>query len=225
MDAWVLTRSWAHPNTIGYEIKVDRSDFINDNKWHEYLPYCNSFYFVCPKDVIKESEVPGDAGLYYCTLPSHRLLLKKKAPWRDVNIPITLFTYVLMCRTKIIGDTSDARSKLEYWESWLKEKERTFEVGRQVGKRLRELIDRKITEVDRQNSDLQYQIDKYEQVVEVIKELGLETGTSSWRLVDQIKEKIKELSQGCPEGLLASLNRAITELEVARNLLSRGRGK
>lgn len=45
MDAWVMNRSWAHPCYTAYEIKVTRSDFLNDRKWRGYLPYCNEFFF------------------------------------------------------------------------------------------------------------------------------------------------------------------------------------
>jgi len=46
-DGLAITRSYAHPCITGYEIKVSRSDFQRDNKYHLYLQYCNKFYFVC----------------------------------------------------------------------------------------------------------------------------------------------------------------------------------
>ena len=32
LDAWALTRSWASPCSYGYEIKVSRSDWMQDDK-------------------------------------------------------------------------------------------------------------------------------------------------------------------------------------------------
>lgn len=49
----------------GYEIKVSRQDFQNDNKWREYLGYCDYFYFVCPADMIKPEELEPNIGLIY----------------------------------------------------------------------------------------------------------------------------------------------------------------
>lgn len=33
LDAWVLKRTWSPVTMIGYEVKVSRSDFVNDMKW------------------------------------------------------------------------------------------------------------------------------------------------------------------------------------------------
>jgi len=43
IDAWAMAKSWAHPLVNAYETKVSRSDFLNDNKWQMYLPFCNQF--------------------------------------------------------------------------------------------------------------------------------------------------------------------------------------
>ena len=49
--------------TKGYEIKVNRQDFLKDKKWKEYLKFCTWFYFVVPKDLIKLDELPKNIGL------------------------------------------------------------------------------------------------------------------------------------------------------------------
>jgi hypothetical protein len=47
---------------IVIEVKSSLTDYRTDGKWHEYLPYCDSFYFAVgtdfPKDVL-----PEDCGL------------------------------------------------------------------------------------------------------------------------------------------------------------------
>lgn len=53
-DGLAITKSYTKPNIIGYEIKVSRNDFLQDNKWHLYLQYCNEFYFVVPKGLVKK---------------------------------------------------------------------------------------------------------------------------------------------------------------------------
>lgn len=54
-DGLAITKSYTKPNIIGYEIKVSRNDFLQDNKWHLYLQYCNEFYFVVPKGLVKKT--------------------------------------------------------------------------------------------------------------------------------------------------------------------------
>ncbi len=102
LDAWAMNRSWAHPRTFGYEIKVARADFTHDAKWHGYLDLCSEFYFVAPCGLIDKSELPAEAGLLVPASTGGRLLTKKLAPRRDVVPPAELYQYVLMCRAEII---------------------------------------------------------------------------------------------------------------------------
>lgn len=48
-----------------FEVKTNRSDFLGDEKWERYLDYCDYFAFVCPKGVIKKSDLPEKIGLVY----------------------------------------------------------------------------------------------------------------------------------------------------------------
>lgn len=47
---------------IAVEVKSSRQDFLSDNKWHEYLDYCDQFYFAVPEDFPLEL-LPDDCGL------------------------------------------------------------------------------------------------------------------------------------------------------------------
>ena len=64
-----------------YEIKSSKADYRSDKKWHNYLQFCEYFYFIAPKDVIEiiRDEVPKHIGLYTyhndyleCVRPSRR---------------------------------------------------------------------------------------------------------------------------------------------------------
>lgn len=44
------------------EVKSSVEDFRSDSKWHEYLPYCDRFFFAIPMDFPVEL-LPEDAGL------------------------------------------------------------------------------------------------------------------------------------------------------------------
>jgi hypothetical protein len=79
LDLWVMRRSWSRPNTYGYEIKVNRSDFINDDKWNNYLKYCSDFYFVTYPGIIEVNEIPEEVGLLVTSVNGKRLYTKKKA--------------------------------------------------------------------------------------------------------------------------------------------------
>lgn len=51
---------------IIYEVKSSKADYRSDKKWHNYLDFCEYFYFVAPRDVIEiiKEEVPKHVGLY-----------------------------------------------------------------------------------------------------------------------------------------------------------------
>ncbi len=49
-----------------YEVKVTRADFLSDTrseKWRDYLPHCNRFYFAVCKGVLEIADIPDKAGL------------------------------------------------------------------------------------------------------------------------------------------------------------------
>lgn len=54
----------------GFEFKITRTDFLHEirtKKWMQYLKYCHTFSFVCPKGLIDKSEVPKNVGLLWIT--------------------------------------------------------------------------------------------------------------------------------------------------------------
>lgn len=146
LDAWAMPCSWSQWTTYGYEIKVSRSDFLKDNKWRGYLDLCHNFYFVCPWGMIDPSELPNEAGLLYATKNFSRLYTKKKAPPRDVQIPESLYAYILMSRVRIIPrgheDNPDytTRDNAAYWKNWLEQKDQNQELGYRVSRRVAKIV-------------------------------------------------------------------------------------
>jgi len=54
----------------GFEFKRTRADFLQDirsAKWVDYLNYCNTFTWVCPKGLIHPDERMPPAGLLWIT--------------------------------------------------------------------------------------------------------------------------------------------------------------
>jgi hypothetical protein len=68
-----------------FEIKVSRSDFVNELRQPEKHQWCKEcfhyFWFVAPKDVIKEEELPTNAGWMYPA--GERLCVKRHAVRND----------------------------------------------------------------------------------------------------------------------------------------------
>lgn len=56
MDAVVIPRRWDRLVVTVYEIKVSRGDFLQDEKWPEYLPWCNRFLFATPRGLLTGEE-------------------------------------------------------------------------------------------------------------------------------------------------------------------------
>lgn len=215
LDLWVMKKSWAKPWTIGYEIKCTRADFLHDNKWSEYLNYCTDFYFVAPPGVIQPEELPGQVGLLVTSKNIARLYTKRKAIHRDVEIPETIYRYILMWRAQITRENS--HSKLKYWQNWLAERDEKKELGYEVSKKIKEIIKQKIEKVVLENSRLR---DENKDLVEIkafIKELGFtETYFSTYQIKDKFKAKVKEIETGIPDGLLAWLDGTIKNLGFIR---------
>ena len=208
MDAWVMKKSWVNPLAIAYEIKVSRSDFLGDKKWNTYLPYCNELYFVCPWKLIMPDEVSGQVGLIWSSKTGSRLFTKKKAQYREVDIPIDLFKYVLMSRVKITK--CDRFSYQDYWHNWLAQKKQDVNFGHLVGKKIQETIKKEIKEARAKNETLKKQMKRYETIRSIIKELGFNPDTyfNTWNVHD----KLKDLNKVVPSELWTSLDGTIYAL-------------
>lgn len=48
-----------------FEFKSCRKDFVSDKKWEQYLNYCHTFTFVCPREVIQKNDLPTGIGLMW----------------------------------------------------------------------------------------------------------------------------------------------------------------
>jgi len=193
-----MKKSWASPLTTCYEIKVSRSDFLGDTKWPSYLPYCNELFFVCPPKMISIDEVPENAGLMYISSTGTRIYTKKKAPYREVEIPEDIWRYILMWRTVVSREKSYERAtKKEYWEKWLEQREIDQYFGRSLGKVLRKTINTKIIEVQQTNKKLEDRLDRYDYLIEYLEEMGIDPKDSSLRW--EVRNKLENLQNLVPK--------------------------
>lgn len=86
IDAWAMS---CYPSaglqSISYEVKVSRSDFLHElaqpEKRRAAMEMSNLFYFVAPVDIIKLDELPSDCGLI--EYEDGKLHTKCRASFRD----------------------------------------------------------------------------------------------------------------------------------------------
>ena len=221
IDLWVMKPSWSHPVYWGYEIKVSRKDFINDQKWQNYLDYCTDFYFVAPPGVIEPEELPPEAGLLRCSTNAKKLYVKKKAPHRSIEDPASLFKYLIMWRTKIKSGRYPTTGTKEYWQNWLKERQVDRSFGYMLSKTIQRRIDEEILKVEEENKTLKsqnHQLENIKQLVEKV--LGLDISEIyQWRFDEKFEQLLKELKTGIPSGLLNALQNSRNNIDKAIEIM------
>lgn len=222
LDAWVMEKSWSHPTTYGYEVKVDRRDFLRDNKWQKYLPLCSDFYFACPTGLIQPEECSPEAGLLWASTTGSRLFVKKKAPRRQVTLPESLFRYVIMRLDSEKNAKLRSRADAAYWREWLAKKAEEQELGHRVSRRLRELVAERIDRVDCEMKKVQAINESLAEIKQLVESLGLRVTAGRWpSLADQVREQARRLEAQFPEGSVQTLRDAIRGLESVLALIGK----
>lgn len=200
LDGWVMKRSYTTPLTIGYEIKVSRQDFLNDNKFHEYLALCNEFYFVCPAGLIEKGEIPDGVGLIWTSKTGTRLYTKRKARYRDIEEPVSLFKYILMSRAEITPpNENNLLSRQDLFEDFLNKKESAKRIGRLFGKKLRKRIEEEFIKIDEENQLLKAQNNDLNDIKKIIKDMGVKLDTR-W-LKSSFERQFETLNEIIPENI------------------------
>lgn len=98
LDGFAMTQAYTGMKTIGYEVKVNRSDFLQDKKWPNYLPVCNTFYFVSPPGIIKKEDLPEGIGLYHCTESGLVNIKRAKRKDFDKEAVFEVLQYIALAR-------------------------------------------------------------------------------------------------------------------------------
>lgn len=121
IDALAIKKSWTQPCFTGYEVKVDRQDFLRDLKYLGYREYCHRLFLACPTGLIMPDEIPDDVGLVYYNPEKRCLFTKKTAKLRDIEINWQMLYYIILSRL------SDDRhpffsSHRDYIESYIQDR-------------------------------------------------------------------------------------------------------
>lgn len=193
LDAWVMNRSWTKLKFTGYEVKVSRSDFLHDDKHQEYMKLCNEFYFVAPKGIINVDEIPVESGLLEIASTGTRLFTKKKAPFRSIDFPSDLFTYILMCRVRIKKDLDNDFSSVDYWTEWVNNKENKRNLGHLVSQKLQSDYKQNIERVENENSKLRDQNQKFDEFKTMLSDMGIDNLEDYWKVRNKIRDLKNDL--------------------------------
>lgn len=220
IDLWCMSKSWANPRTIAFEIKASRQDFLRDDKWPAYLDYCTEFFFVAPPGIIDPAEVPEQAGLLISSKNAKLLYTKKKAPVRQVDIPDSIYRYILMWRSKVTKERAEYDGA-KYWHDWLNRKIENKELGYNVSKRIRAIVRDRIETAESDNRLLKQENERLQGFKEILKEMGFEN-LSPYRFRTLIEKRMNEIKNGFPDNLENTLTHAIGNLELVKKTIFGG---
>ena len=166
LDALAVKKSWSKPCFTGYEIKVSRSDFNADDKWHSYLPYCHRFYFVCPKGLLAKDEISSPAGLMVYNPENKQVRIVKSAKHRHVEPDPDLFMYLLM--NSVQSDRYPfSPSKHEFYKKLVEEKR----IDKELTPSLSSYHRMKIAELTAKERGLQHKRDALKEELDLIKSI------------------------------------------------------
>ncbi len=192
LDALAIKKSWSKPCITGYEIKVDRGDFLRDQKYVHYLQYCHKFSFVCPKGLIKPDELDPAIGLIWYNPETGGLHSRRAAVYRPMEqLPETLLMYIIMSRLE--SDRHPFFSdKREFFEEWLQDKRDRRELGWKVQNKLMTQIkdaEKRAREAEAKADGLEHKANKYEKLIELLRTAGV--NTHGWRWEEDLIERLK----------------------------------
>lgn len=144
IDGLAIAKSWSPIRVTGYEVKVDRGDWLRDSKWESYLAMCTDLYVVAPKDVVRIDEMPKGVGLIEA-VGEKGLRTARKATHRAITVPSDMLLYLLMSRVRVKDSDYPGMSRearIEQWRDRLASNRAAKEIGWNVSKAVRERIDK-----------------------------------------------------------------------------------
>lgn len=218
MDAVAVKKSWTKPCITAYEIKVSRNDFMRDEKWIYYRDYCHRMYFACPTGLIVPEELPDDTGLIWYNPEKESLYTRKKALFRDIELPAEMLYYLVICRLDSERHPyfSDKR---EMMEAWLDEKVSTRALGRRVSTNLIERLrdaEKKAKDAEEDMLLNQKEKERYQAIIKVLEDFGIRT----WG--DQAEAVKKALRAKIPSGAEGLIRNIATSADRLREMISGG---
>lgn len=217
LDAWCLLRTYSPLTTIGFEIKVSRADFENDQKWTGYLDLCHQFYFVCPAGLIRATDIPSRVGLMWVS--STGVLHTKRKPERvepDAIKQNRLLIYALMSRSKIVDNMNEInraepKPKTIQYQEWLKEAEEKGRIAYLVKGHIRKLYDDIMTK----EVEIKTKLDCVEDFKKRLANIGIvwDTDKNSWGERYHVYDQIALLNKYIDDNMLRNMKNVSVSLD------------
>lgn len=221
LDAWAMKKSWKNPLTIGYEIKVARADFMQDQKYPCYKAFCNRLYLVCPWGLVEPDEVAEGVGLMYLTKTGASIRTIKQAQDRDSFDP-DIMKYILFSRAQITRDRPKTQEeKVEAWRKFVDQEKEFQSIGHLVSARLQVIYKRDVEAVRSENEALQHENETLAEIKEYLKEIGIEP-RHGWQWKTAILSQLREFvlaEQRSIESVITTTNELTAKLEALKNNL------
>lgn len=202
-----MTRSYTAPCITGYEIKVSRSDFLGDNKWHLYLQYCNELYFVVPVGLVTKDEIPENVGLIYYYPKTGKLLKKRRAVYRKIEEPVGVYKYIIYSRLDR-ERIPFYEGRAEYAKDYLADQREKRKIGRDFGSKMAKDLQDCQERLERLNN-VEGQIEqlhKIEKILEKHQILG-------WRWYRNMDDALKDLDDALGSSYPKELGRVEDDLQ------------
>lgn len=212
-DGLAMTRSYTAPCITGYEIKVSRSDFLGDNKWHLYLQYCNEFYFVVPAGLLAKEEIPENVGLIYYYPETGKLLKKRKAVYRKIEEPVGVYKYIIYSRLdqERIPFYED---RAEYAKAYLEDQREKRKIGRDFGSKMAKELQDCQERLDRM-SNVEVRLEQLCKIEKILKKHQL----LGWRWPQHSEDTLKELDYALGSSYPKELDHVEKDLQMALDTL------
>lgn len=212
-DGLAITKSYTKPCIIGYEIKVSRGDFLQDGKWHLYLQYCNEFYFVVPRGLVKKDELPDNVGLIYYNPDTQALRTVKKALYRQIEKPVGVYEYIIFSRLEE-DRIPFYEEKAEYARAYLEDQKDKKYIGSMLGSKMAKELEEAYKRLEAVKHK-EVNIERWEKVEKLLRKHDL-LGWSWYKDDSWLEDLEKALSSSYPKELeftLDALKREVNRLE------------
>jgi len=212
LDAVAMKKSYAKPLITGYEVKVTRSDFLQDNKFYTYLPLCHELYIVTPSKLVQREELPVEIGLIWYDPETKTLKTKKKPPPRNIEISVDMLQYIIYSR--LDSDRIPFHSsKAEHLKAWIAGQEDNIALGIAVRNKMTAELSRLESELQTVERIKQRMEDTLEEYT-VVKKVMLKNGWDGFS--DPVYWLGQSLKQGYPpvlDNVMKDLQNAMSQLE------------
>lgn len=191
MDLVAVKKSWSKPMITAYEIKVSRQDFLSDDKWPQYLKYCDRFCFACPEGIIKKADIQAieikGVGLVYVYPDTGAVRTVVKPLNRQVPYDPDFLMYILL--SKVASDRWPFFSnQREHWQAWHRQKLE----DKALGSAVRSKLAKRLQDLAIENEKLKRDLERGDGLGEEIKQ---RYGVNSMRDLEKAVTVLEALAQ------------------------------